>query len=159
MLGSDAVPSLLNNQVIGVFTANTADGSKAFYNTLATINVVQTLSYGKVLTANRNVTALFYVSQRSTIIIFADMIPKANETFQYGWGIYARPSATDNFLYLFDKAAATKGSAIRIARVPQATMTDRSTVSIANRLDFCFSQAVIVYLLVWFSLDLHNAHT
>jgi len=64
MLGSDAVPSLLNNQVIGVFTANTADGSKAFYNTLATINVVQTLSYGKVLTANRNVTALFYVSQR-----------------------------------------------------------------------------------------------
>jgi len=68
MLGSNEVPMLADNQLIGIFTANTADASTVFYNTLATINVEETLPYGKVLHASRNVTALFYVS-RSTLTV------------------------------------------------------------------------------------------
>lgn len=65
LLGSLEVPSLLSNQLIGVFQASNA-ASGDLYTSLATIDVSSTLPNGQVLPAYRNVTSLFYVSFRES---------------------------------------------------------------------------------------------
>ena len=101
-----------SNEVVGVFNAlnaNSTDGT-LLYNTMAKITVTDFVDNNANMPAERIVTQLF----------------QANENLYGTYSVMA--GHNDNYLYLFSRTESSGlgPSSIKVCRVPQASLTDKT---------------------------------